>query len=635
MAAESWLGINLGDILQQTEAIKASQQARQINDFKMRQAQQQAQQEQQTRQQLGELLPKAATGDTQAISQVAGIDPELWMKLDEHQRQAVAEHTDEIGQAIAWADTPQKWDQAVDFLSQKNPELAKYKGHFELRPQAAMQTGALKQFIASQKIDWHQVGESGSFATDPQGNPIGSGNPFAASAPGGAQPAQSPLDPHQFFKDFVLPHEGGYAAHDANGQPVNFGINQGANPGVNVKTLTPQGAGDIFANKYWAQSGAANLPPALAAMQADTAYVAGPGRAQQFLAQSGGDPQKYMQLRTAYLNGLIAKDPAKFGKYAKAWANRNSDLAAYSAQLGGGGEAPSNGLPTTAAPGWIPGIPKPGKDAPSGYQWSPDHSRLIAIPGGPADKTEGNVPIPGDITKTGDAYLSTVPKNLATQIKALSDGRLPLPSSFALKTPYWQQMLQMTAQYDPTFDAANAKTRVKTRLEFTSGKAAANITSFNTVLGHLDNLDKSIDSLNNTNVPFWNRLTNLAAYETGDTKFQKAYKDFTASKNAATRELTRAFRLSSGNVSDIKDFDKELDAADGPEALHETVKKYVDLLASRINALGEQYNAGMGKSSDPINLLDPRARQVFQRLAGEGGGITPPTAGWGKARVVR
>lgn len=35
------------------------------------------------------------------------------------------------------------------------------------------------QVINSNKLDWHPIGENGSFATDQFGNPVGSGNPFA------------------------------------------------------------------------------------------------------------------------------------------------------------------------------------------------------------------------------------------------------------------------------------------------------------------------------------------------------------------------------------------------------------------------------------------------------------------------
>lgn len=155
---------------------------------------------------------------------------------------------------------------------------------------------------------------------------------LAGGNPGGA-PRGAGLDPRVFFQQFIAPHEGGYNPADMNGSPTNFGINQKANPGVDVRSLTPDKAADIFANKYWAQSGAANLPPALAAVHADT-YFINPSKAQQFLRQSGGDPTRYMQLRQAWMAQLVKTNPAA-AKYAEAWAQRNADLSQLSAQLGG------------------------------------------------------------------------------------------------------------------------------------------------------------------------------------------------------------------------------------------------------------------------------------------------------------
>jgi hypothetical protein len=98
-------------------------------------------------------------------------------------------------------------------------------------------------------------------------------------------------------------------------------------------------------------------------------------------------------------------------------------------------------------------------------------------------------PLPGDSTKSGPAYLSSLPPNLATQVKALAEGRLPMPSSFALAKPYWQRMLQMTAQYDPTFDAATATARKAAISAFTgNGKSAQIVGSVNRVANHLNTL---------------------------------------------------------------------------------------------------------------------------------------------------
>jgi hypothetical protein len=170
--------------------------------------------------------------------------------------------------------------------------------------------------------------------------------------------AQGRLDPLAFFQQFTGPHEGGFNPSDINGSPTNFGINQKANPGVNVKNLTPQAAAQIFANKYFAQSGAANLPPALAAVHADTSFI-NPIKAKQFLNQSGGDPAKYMALRQAWMQKLVQTNPAA-AKYAQAWSNRNADLSQLAGQLQGqpaqGAQGQAAASPAGLAPQATPGL---------------------------------------------------------------------------------------------------------------------------------------------------------------------------------------------------------------------------------------------------------------------------------------
>lgn len=128
---------------------------------------------------------------------------------------------------------------------------------------------------------------------------------------------------------FTLQHEGGFNPRDSNGAPAKFGINQAANPGVNLETLTEQGARDIYRQRYWAAIGGDALAaknPALAMVAFDTAVIAGPGRANKMLADSGGDPVKFMALREQFLADLVKRDPGKYGAYEKAWTTRNAAL---------------------------------------------------------------------------------------------------------------------------------------------------------------------------------------------------------------------------------------------------------------------------------------------------------------------
>lgn len=227
---------------------------------------------------------------------------------------------------------------------------------------------------------------------------------------------------------------------------------------------------------------------------------------------------------------------------------------------------------------------------------------------------------------TGEDFLKTLPKPQADQIKGIVEGRISPPGAFALKTPYWQKMLTDVAQYEPGFDLTKWGARAATAKDFASGKSAQNITSFNTALGHLDTLDKAIDGLKNSDFPAYNSVSNWLASQGGNTEFQKARTRFETARQAVTDELTRAFRGTGGNVSDIKDWESKINSAQSPAALHEATKQAVELLRSRIEALGETYNRGMSTTLEPIKLLSPKAQAAITRLSGEKAPETPAAA---------
>lgn len=145
-------------------------------------------------------------------------------------------------------------------------------------------------------------------------------NPANQKGPGGGYDA--------FYKDFLAPHEGGYKAADGNGQPVNFGVNQGANPDLDVKNLTPDEAKKVLHDRYWTASGADALPPQLAAVVGDTAVNMGVGRAKDLLSKSGGDANKYLDMRAQAYKDIAAANPEKAANLPD-WLKRNEDLRGY------------------------------------------------------------------------------------------------------------------------------------------------------------------------------------------------------------------------------------------------------------------------------------------------------------------
>jgi hypothetical protein len=218
------------------------------------------------------------------------------------------------------------WDQSKQILaSQGAPQelLDKFDPDNPAQLQAAITTAQqVTGLIDQNKVTWHQTGEQGSFATDAMGRPIGSQNPYAT---GSASPAPStPAGAGGFDAAVgrVLGHEGGYSPHDMNGSPVNFGINQGANPDVDVSKLTRDQAVNLYHDRYWVPSGAEKLPANMQAPYFDV-YIRNPAFAKHALSESGGDPTRFMDLADSYF-GHLASTPSG-QKYAHAWQNRDAN----------------------------------------------------------------------------------------------------------------------------------------------------------------------------------------------------------------------------------------------------------------------------------------------------------------------
>lgn len=190
--------------------------------------------------------------------------------------------------------------------------------------QKRAQINFFRQLAGKQPLTSEQV-SSGNFGDD------ATAGTASASQPAPSAPAKSPFD--TFYDGFLAPHEGGFTPSDGNGKPANFGINQGANPDVNVKDLTPDAAKKLAYDRYWKTSGADQMNPTLGAIQADTAFNMGPSTAFQMLQASGGDPQKYLALRDAKYKAIAAADPSK-ATLLPTWLKRNADLAQFVSQQG-------------------------------------------------------------------------------------------------------------------------------------------------------------------------------------------------------------------------------------------------------------------------------------------------------------
>jgi hypothetical protein len=164
----------------------------------------------------------------------------------------------------------------------------------------------------------------GDYAPGGQGSRTG---PSGAPAGGGFGAVIAPL----------LRREGGFVAQDGrSGAPANFGINQRANPDIDVRTLTPERATQIYKERYWDKINGDSLPPEAQAAVFDAAVNQGPQKALQMWQQSGGDISRFNQLRLEHYRSL-----PDYAQNGRSWERRVEET-------GGGVAAPATDLPPGA-----------------------------------------------------------------------------------------------------------------------------------------------------------------------------------------------------------------------------------------------------------------------------------------------
>jgi lysozyme family protein len=87
--------------------------------------------------------------------------------------------------------------------------------------------------------------------------------------------------------EVVLKHEGGYVNDPKDpGGETNFGISKRAYPDVDMKTLTKEGAKDIYKRDYWDRNHCGDLPDELRHVYFDMCVNMGRGRATKIMQET-------------------------------------------------------------------------------------------------------------------------------------------------------------------------------------------------------------------------------------------------------------------------------------------------------------------------------------------------------------
>lgn len=242
----------------------------------------------------------------------------------------------------------------------------------------------------------------------------------------------------------------------------------------------------------------------------------------------------------------------------------------------------------------------------------PDGS-VVSPPVTGAPATSGSGTIDTGAPPRNTKALDNIPGPAASIVKGMVDGRISPPSSFALSKPYWQGLINKAAEYDPTFDQTTWAGRVATKKDFASGKSAVAVTALNTALSHAGTLVGDFDTLNNGSLTPLNWAMNTVEPLFGDSRQGKAQETV----DALASEARKVFSASGGgNLTELQEWQKNFPLNGSPSQQKAALTGFVELLDGRLQGLADQYNRGMGRTDDPINLLQPKARAVYEKLTG-------------------
>lgn len=202
----------------------------------------------------------------------------------------------------------------------------------------------------------------------------------------------------------------------------------------------------------------------------------------------------------------------------------------------------------------------------------------------------------------GDAYLKTLDPRIAKTAKMVADGDMPWPSGFALKYPYWQNVIAAAQTYDPTTNG-NRFPAVKA---FNTGKQGDLMRSLDVSTQHLDVLGDLSTALANGDTKLINKAKNSWREQFGE----EAPSDFNTAKEIVANEVVKSIVGGQNAVADRAKAQATFDAAKSPEQLAGSVKTVKSLMKGQIDGLKQQYENSTGRK-DFYNRLTPKTRNQF------------------------
>ena len=223
--------------------------------------------------------------------------------------------------------------------------------------------------------------------------------------------------------------------------------------------------------------------------------------------------------------------------------------------------------------------------------------------------------------ETDTKLLNSLPPMMKANVESWLQGKLPVPTSSAMKDPRIQQQLALAHTIDPSFDAANYPTRMKIMKDLTSG------TPFNNVIAPARKFLNHAASYLNT----WDQLgldDGPKSFVTNPLKVKKLQAQRNGLVDAAQTNLQglkeefEKFMGGKGQLTDMaRQAENDLSLAGSRSQQREVIGKMVELMHGQLDPYVEQRQQVLGKSGYMSqDLLDNQSRQSLGYIQGWHGG---------------
>jgi len=195
------------------------------------------------------------------------------------------------------------------------------------------------------------------------------------------------------------------------------------------------------------------------------------------------------------------------------------------------------------------GNPIPGTFNPITGDYRDAYGRALTPNNGPGSGAGGTGPIDEAMRAgvTGPEFLDVIKQadpSIANLVKKFGNYESAAPTGAALRNPRTLYLMSLAEQAFPGFSAQDYASRLALRKGFTAGKDADEVKSYDTVMGHLIQADKLIDTLGNTRSSLVNVPMN-AIRNQYDEKYQANRAALLRKLDVAIGEVNKATALCS------------------------------------------------------------------------------------------